>query len=158
MGMMSVIKILGHVKFMSHSIKLPDKKNASGNKEGWSDKYFKDRDKAEMNGVPQQLPIPFFMPQKSGYKPQQDTCDKIGKDFQDFHDAMLDAIEFAHNQWKLQCKFKDIKVMAVSAIGAPGCLHGPQLESLIKNAPSSAPFPRHKHKPPPPLAQSLPQS
>src|SRR5258708_29994675 len=53
---------------------------------------------------------------------------------------MLDGIEFAHNQWKLQCKFKDIKVMAVSAIGAPGCLDGPELESLIKNAPSCASF------------------
>jgi hypothetical protein len=140
MGMMSVIKILGHAKFMSHNIKLPDQKAASGTKEGWSDKYFKDRDKAEMNGVPDQLPIPFFMPQKPGYKHQQETCNKIGKDFQDFHDAMLDAIEFAHNQWKLQCKFKDIKVMAVSAIGTPGCLDGPELESLIKNAPSCASF------------------
>jgi len=141
--MMSCIKILGYLKFMSHNLKLPAQKAPSGVKEGWSEKYFKDRnqEQGEMSGIPQQLPIPFFMPQKSGYKYQQKTCDKIGKDFQDFHDAMLDALEFAHgNQWKLQCKFKDLKVNAVTALGQPGCLDGPELESLIKNAPSCASF------------------
>ena len=65
----------------------------------------------------------------------QDSCDKIGKEFKDFHDAMLDAVGFAHNMWKLQAKFQNLQVMAVSAIGSPGCLDGPELESNIKNAP-----------------------
>lgn len=142
MGMMSCIKILGHAKFMSHGLKLPTQKHASPAKEGWAEKYYRDRDPepGEMSGVPQQLPIPFFRPQKPGYKYQQDTCDKIGKAYQEFHDAMLDAIEFAHSQWKLQCKFKDLQIMAVAAIGKPGCLDGPELQPMIKNAPSCASF------------------
>jgi hypothetical protein len=53
---------------------------------------------------------------------------------------MIDAVQYSHNMWKLQAKFKDLKVMSVSAIGAPGCLDGPELESNIKNAPMVASF------------------
>jgi len=42
--------------------------------------------------------------------------------------------------WKLQAKFQNLKVMAIAAIGTPGCLDGPELESLIKQAPSCAAF------------------
>ena len=59
---------------------------------------------------------------------------------------MLDAIGFAHNMWKLQAKFQNLQVMAVSAIGSPGCLDGPELESLIKNAPMCAAFTGNKAK------------
>jgi hypothetical protein len=135
----SPIKILGNLKFFSASLTLPTKDKSSGTKEKWSEKYFKDRDKAQMDGAPECIP-PWFMPQKPGYKPHQESCDKIGKDFKDFHDAMIDAVQFSHNLWKLQAKFKDLKVMSVSAIGAPGCLDGPELESNIKNAPMVASF------------------
>jgi hypothetical protein len=135
----SPIKILGNLKFFSASLTLPTKDKSSDTKEKWSDKYFKDRDKAEMDGVPQCIP-PWFTPQKPGYKPHQESCDKIGNNFKDFHDAMIDAVQFSHNMWKLQAKFKDLKVMSVSAIGAPGCLDGPELESNIKNAPMVASF------------------
>src|SRR5712691_5338275 len=133
MGSMSIIKIIGHAIFASKSLKLPTSK-ASGGATGWSEKYWKDRDQesGEMTGVPQQLPIPFFQQQKPGYKYHVKTTDKIGKDFQEFHDKMIDAVQNAHSMWKLQCKFKDLKVMAVSAIGTPGCLDGPELESNIK--------------------------
>jgi len=47
---------------------------------------------------------------------------------------------FAHNMWKLQAKFQNLQIMAVSAIGSPGCFDGPELESLIKNAPACASF------------------
>ncbi|MCA9566162.1 MAG: hypothetical protein KC561_21850, partial [Myxococcales bacterium] len=57
---------------------------------------------------------------------------------QDFHNAAIDAVKFAHDMWRLQAGFKDLKVMAVSAIGTPGCINGPELESLIKTAPSVA--------------------
>jgi len=93
-----------------------------------------------MMGIPTHLPIPFFQQQKPGYKYHVKTTDKIGKDFQDFHDAMLDAVGYAHSMWKLKAKFKDLKVAAVSAIGSPGCLDGPELESDIKNAPSCSSF------------------
>jgi hypothetical protein len=42
--------------------------------------------------------------------------------------------------WKLQAKFQNLQIMALAAIGTPGCLDGPELESLIKNAPSAATY------------------
>jgi hypothetical protein len=59
---------------------------------------------------------------------------------------MIDAVQFSHNMWKLQAKFKDLKVMAVCAIGTPGCLDGPELESNIKNAPMCAAWSGNKAK------------
>jgi hypothetical protein len=58
--------------------------------------------------------------------------------FQLFILKMLAACCFAHLIWKLQAKFQDLKVMSVSAIGTPGCLKGPELESYIKNSPTTA--------------------
>jgi hypothetical protein len=142
----SPIKILGNLKFLGNQLKLPTAK-ASGDATGWSEKYFKDRDREsdEMTGVPQTIP-PWFMPQKPGYKYHQKSCDKVGADFKEFHDAMIDAVQFSHTMWKLQAKFKDLKVMSLFAIGAPGCLDGPELESNIKNAPQCAAFTGNKAK------------
>src|SRR5438876_4459262 len=113
----SPIKILGNVKFLAKQLKLPTAK-ASGDAKGWSEKYWKDRDreKDEMTGFPKTIP-PWFMPQKPGYKYHQKTCDKVGQDFKDFHDAMVDAVQFSHTLWKLQAKFDGLKVVAVLAIG-----------------------------------------
>jgi hypothetical protein len=80
------------------------------------------------------------MPSEIPNKYHQESCDKIGKAYKDFHDSMIDAVGFAHNMWKLQAKFKDLKINAVTALGTPGCLDGPELESLIKNAPMCASF------------------
>ena len=135
---LSPIKILGNLKFLAAGLKLPTKGAASGS-DVWGEKHFKDRDKAEMTAVPELIP-PWFMPQKPGYVHHQKSCDKVGKDFKDFHDAMIDAVQFSHTLWKLQAKFDGLKVMSVSAIGAPGCLKGPELESNIKNAPQCAAF------------------
>src|SRR5258708_23713997 len=143
---LSPIKILGHLIFLSHQLKLGTKKAAPGTKEGWSNKYEKDRTKeGESPATPELIP-PMFMPQVNGNPYHQKSCDKIGKDFQDFHDAMIDAVQYAHNMWKLQAKFQNLQVMAVSAIGSPGCLDGPELESLIKNAPMCASFSGNKGK------------
>lgn len=139
MPALSPIKILGNLKFFAAGLTLPCKGKPKSSKEKWSEKYFSDRDKAEMDGAPQTMP-PWFMPQKPGYKPHQESCDKIGKAYKDFHDAMIDAVQFAHNMWKLQARFKDLQIMAVAAIGSPGCLDGPELESNIKNAPMVASF------------------
>jgi hypothetical protein len=133
----SPIKILGNLKFYGAQLNLPTKDKADDTKEKWADKYFKDRDKKEMDGMPQLIP-PWFTPQKMGYAPHMKTCDTIGQNFKDFHDAMLDAVQYSHNMWKLQAKFKDLKVNAVVALGTPGCLDGPELESNIKNAPMCA--------------------
>src|SRR4029077_622845 len=59
---------------------------------------------------------------------------------------MLDAVVFAHTKWKALAKFKDIKIMAIAAIGAPGCLDGPELEADIKTAPTCAAFSGSKAK------------
>src|SRR6202012_1983644 len=80
---------------------------------------------------------PWFMPAEP-QKYFQDSADKIGKEFKSFHDDMLDAIGCAHNLWKLQAKFQNLQIMAIAAIGSPGCLDGPELESNIKNAPMVA--------------------
>ena len=53
-------------------------------------------------------------------------------------DGLLDAVQFAHGLWKLQASFSGIRIHAVSAIGLPGCLKGPDLENSIKSAPSVA--------------------
>ena len=50
----------------------------------------------------------------------------------------MNAVKFGKNMFKLQSGFKNITIMSVSAIGSPGCLDGPRLESFIKTAPSVA--------------------
>jgi hypothetical protein len=118
-------------KFFSNSKQMPTKE--------WTEKFYKDRKQVagEMTVAPKTIP-PLFKPVHAMYKYHQEPADTIGKNFKDFGEAMLDAVKFAHSMWKLQAKFKDLKVMSVSAIGTPGCLDGPELESLIKNAPSCA--------------------
>src|SRR5262249_40627060 len=98
----------------------------------------------EKIAIPQLIP-PWFMPQEP-QKYFQDSADKIGKEFKSFHDDMLDAVGFAHNMWKLQAKFSNIQIMGPSVLGQPGCLQGPELESLIKNAPMCAAFTGNKAK------------
>jgi len=132
---MQMIKMAGHAKFLSHGLKLPAKwKDPSGDPAG---KHYGDAIKPEEKvAVPKLIP-PFFLPHNMN-KYHQQTCDDVGKIYKEIHDGCLDAIAYAHNMWKLQAKFKDLKIMSVSAIGAPGCLDGPELESLIKNAPMVA--------------------
>jgi hypothetical protein len=127
------IKILGNLVFFATSKELPSKE--------WADKYYSDRkqESTDQGNPPQTIP-PWFKSPKMGYKYHQESADKIGKDYKDFHDAMCDAVKFAHDMWKLQAKFKDLKVNAVTALGTPGCLDGPALEDLIKNAPQCAAF------------------
>lgn len=50
-------------------------------------------------------------------------------------DRLINAVKFGHDLWRLQARLKDLKVMAVSAIGSPGCLKGPDLEPLILQYP-----------------------
>jgi hypothetical protein len=138
-----MIKILADLKFLSHSKKLPvDWKAPSGDPAGkqWPDSL-KPADKI---GIPQLIP-PWFMPQEPN-KYFQDSCDKVGKDFKGLAYDMLDAVMFSHNMWKLQAKFQNLQIMAVSAIGSPGCLDGPELESNIKNAPMCAAYSGNKAK------------
>jgi hypothetical protein len=137
------IKILGNLKFFSHGLTLPVSWSAPSGQDG-SKQYGDAIKPSEKIALPQLIP-PWFKPAE-GHKYFQDSCDKIGKEFKSFHDDMLDAVGFAHNLWKLQAKFQNLQVMAVSAIGSPGCLDGPELESNIKNAPMCAAFTGNKAK------------
>jgi hypothetical protein len=137
------IKILGNLKFFTHGLKLPVQWQAPSGQVG-SKQYGDSLKPSEKMALPQLIP-PWFMPAEP-QKYFQDSCDKIGKEFKDFHDAILDAVGFAHNMWKLQAKFQNLQIMAVSAIGTPGCLDGPELESLIKTAPMVAAYTGNKAK------------
>ena len=133
---LNTINILAQLKFASHQLKLGTKKAGKGAKEGHSDKYEKDRDKSNDPTVTPTVMPPMFTPQVAGNPYHLDSCNKIGQNWIDFMNSMLDAVKFAHTMWKMQAKFKDLQVMAVSAIGSPGCLDGPDLD--IKGAPMVA--------------------
>jgi hypothetical protein len=137
---LTFIKILGNLKFFSAGLKLGTQ---------WQNKYsIKDEAKfhpEDKKATPQTIPQ-WFMPSEIPNKYHQESADKIGNDFKDFHDTMIDAVGYAHNMWKLQAKFKDLKVNALTALGTPGCLDGPELESLIKNAPMCGSFTGNKAK------------
>jgi hypothetical protein len=140
---MTFIKPVGNLLFFAKGHKLPYKwQNPSGSAAQQFADAFKPAEKACM---PQLVP-PWFIPAIPGNKCSQGSADEVGKGFKELHDTMIDAVGYSHNLWKLQAKFKDIKVMAVSAIGAPGCLDGPELESNIKNFPACAAWSGNKAK------------
>ena len=62
-----------------------------------------------------------------------DQSKKIGGQFKDFNHAMLDGFKSAVDMWRLQAKLSSLILNAGMAVGAPGCLKGPELESNIKN-------------------------
>ncbi len=84
---------------------------------------------AERNVVPD--PMCYFHAASTN-KYHVDQCNEIGGKFKDFCHAMLDGFSSALDVWRAQAKIQDLKVMAVSAIGAPGCLDGPSIESDMK--------------------------
>ena len=137
------IKILGNLKFFAAGLKLPvDWQAPSGDPGG---KQYGDALKpSEKVAIPQLIP-PWFLPAEPN-KYFQDQADKVGNDFKELHDTMIDAVGFSHNLWKLQAKFQNLQIMAVSAIGSPGCLDGPELESNIKNFPGCAAWTGNKAK------------
>ncbi len=130
------IKILGHLKMASHALKLPNTKWKQPMGMHPMKAYGESMSLTEKVAIPKTIP-PVFTP-TNPQKYHQNSADKVGQEFKDFHDKMIDAVQFAHNMWKLQAKFKDLKVNAVTALGTPGCLDGPELESQIKNAPMAA--------------------
>ncbi|MGM0576510.1 MAG: hypothetical protein ACQEXJ_12345 [Myxococcota bacterium] len=85
---------------------------------------------SEKAAVPE--PMCYFFPVSTN-KYHVDQAKDIGKKFKDLCHAMLDGFKKAVDMWKMQAGFQNLKVMAVSAIGQPGCLKGPDLAPLIKN-------------------------
>ncbi len=141
---MSFIKPAGVAVFASYSLKLPNQfKPPSG--QTAQDHYKQAFKSSELSAVPQLMP-PWFMPAESGNKWYVDSCDQVGNAFKSIHDDMIDAVGIAHTKWKGLAKFKDLKINAVTALGMPGCLDGPELESDIKNAPICASWSGNKAK------------
>jgi hypothetical protein len=131
--------MLGYLVFISKQFKMPTK--ADYKKPPDMQQYTMDSMSMADHIPPppsHMMPGPWFTPQTPANKHYQKSCDDIGKKWQEFVDNMLDAVDFSHNMWRLQAKIKDLQVAAVSAIGAPGCLDGPELESNIKGAPMVA--------------------
>jgi hypothetical protein len=141
---LNTINILADLKFLSHGLKLPNTEFKKPSQSFASDHYGKAFQPADKIAIPSLIP-PWFMPQEPN-KYYQDECDTIGKGFKDLAYAMFDAVKYAHTMWKLQAKFQNLQIMSVTAIGSPGCLDGPELESLIKNAPTCASFSGNKGK------------
>jgi hypothetical protein len=52
-------------------------------------------------------------------------------------DGLSEAIRFAWDRFRQQACFKNLRITAVTVIGTPGCLDGPELEPLIKSAPAT---------------------
>ena len=130
-------KILGALVFSSKFLRLPvDWEQPEGDPD--APQYADALAPPERFGIPTQIP-PWFFPHNMN-KYHVASCNAIGGEFQKFHDTMIDAVVFAHTMWKLQANFKDLKINAVTAVGSTGCLAGPELESLIKNAPMCAAF------------------
>lgn len=127
MGNFSVIKILADLSFVGANKKLPvDWKTPTGDPAlvhyGMA---FATNDK----NTPAE-PMCYFWP-ATLLKLHTETCKEIGGKTKDFCHKALDAVATGINTWKAQAKFKDLKVMAVSAIGTPGCLDGPKLKDVI---------------------------
>lgn len=130
------IKILGNLTFLAHAFPLPEVwKQPAGPVLG--DQFNRAFTKAEVTVTPKLIP-PWFLPAIPGNKYSQGPCDDIGQQFKDFHDTMCDAVVFAHDLWRLAARFSGLEINAVTALGEPGCLKGPKLESLIKMHPGAA--------------------
>src|SRR5258706_16143621 len=121
----TTINILSDIIFFSHSLKLPSTKDGQGSgrtDKGWQQPsgptpgghYSDALTPAQKIGIPTTIP-PLFMPQNPNAL-MQEMCDKVGKNWSDFMHDMLDAVKYSHTMWKLQAKFKDLKVMAVCPI------------------------------------------
>ena len=136
---LNILPILADLYFVGQNKKLPvdwqqpqGKESGDGSATDKSQNYSDGFTMAEKMGIP--VPLCYFWAASTN-KYHVDTCKEIGGKFKDFVHNMLDAIKFAVDMWRLQAKFKDLKVMSVSAIGTPGCLDGPKLD--IKNAPQA---------------------
>lgn len=122
-GWVVPMNMIADVVFVAQMKKLPvDWSQPSGEA---GDMYNQSFETNELVSVPE--PLCYFWP-ASLNKYHTDTCKEIGGNFKDFCHAALDATKSAIDQWRLQSKFKDLKVMSICAIGTPGCLDAPDLK------------------------------
>jgi hypothetical protein len=82
--------------------------------------------------VPPTVPVaPELFRESSFNEYHVNTARKLGGQFADYIDGACSGIAGGVDMWRMQAMFKDLKIMAMCAIGAPGCLFGPDLENLI---------------------------
>jgi hypothetical protein len=127
-GLTVPMKPLCDATFVAQGKKLPV--NWSQPTGAAGDQYVQAFAENERNVPPE--PGCYFTPASTN-KYHVDQCKDVGGKMKTFCHAMLDGFQKALDMWRLQAKFKDLKIAACSAIGAPGCLDGPELESHIKN-------------------------
>jgi hypothetical protein len=48
---------------------------------------------------------------------------------------LVSAVKFGHGLWRLLARFEGLRINGVSAVGAPGCLHGPAFAGQIDACP-----------------------
>jgi hypothetical protein len=128
------VPIIGDLLFMAKGLKLPTQSDWEQPSNG--EHYSNALTIPDKIAIPKTM-TPEFMPQNMN-KYHQDSCDQVGLAFKIFRARMILAVIFAHTMWKMRAKIQNLKINAVTALGAPGCLDGPELESLIKYAPSAA--------------------
>jgi hypothetical protein len=76
---------------------------------------------------PPMMPNPYIWPATS-HGDHKKVAETIGKGCKEFCEEALDKFKAAHDMARMQAKFKDWKVAAVCAIGAPGTLDFPLLK------------------------------
>lgn len=141
---LQLIKALGQPVFFAHNLKLPAQFQRPTGEQA-DDHYGMAWPESNRVAIPQLIP-PWFTPAEPNHRDYQHQCDVVGQAYKELHDGMCDAIQFAHNMWKLQAKFQNIQINAAIAVGMPGCLSGPALESSIKTAPMVASWTGNKAK------------
>ena len=126
MPSLSPITILGDLAFIAKGKKLPvDWSQPQDTDCDGNTQYNAATSASDKAGVP--TPMCYFF-SASTNKYHTETAKKIGGQFKDFVHEAIDKTKMAVDMWRLQAKFKDLKVMSVSAIGTPGCLDGPKLK------------------------------
>lgn len=122
----AMLSNLAKLAFKAKDIKLPT------NWEEQGDQY-PDAFEPGERSVPPSPPMNLFR-EETLNKYHVDTAKTIGEDYAAYIDGICDAICNAISLWMVQAQFKDIKIFAVSAIGTPGCVTGPELEAVIFGA------------------------
>jgi hypothetical protein len=84
---------------------------------------------AELVGGGPPAPRPYFF-NATPNKYHADAAKAVSEKVKTFVDTAIDKIVQSVDLWRVQAKIKDLKIMAVCAIGTPGCLDGPKMKDL----------------------------
>ena len=124
---LQIQKSLCDVTFVGQMQKLPiDWKQPQGDAGG---QYRDAFPMAEHMHVPE--PMAYFWAESTN-KYHVDSGKDIGKDLKDFCHAVIDGFQKTIDMWKPMVMFQNVKIMGPVAVGAPGCLKGPDIEPFLK--------------------------